>query len=801
VINSGTIGRVDIPDNLIDLAGINANSGGLVVTNNNGALIQGSIAIQGNVTATITNSGTISGIVGGGGQAINVAGGLVTVTNNATGLITADAYAINADTANVTNYGTISAPAPGGGGTAINASTSATVTNYASGVITSDASAISAPTISVINFGTISGTGLGANGISGGLVVQVTNSGSITGGPGAAAISMSSGAITNNAGGTISGDQGIATFDATSIFNAGTITGTTGTAIQFVSGGNTLTLGPGFAINGNVLGAGADAFQLGGTGNGAFNLSLLGTQYTGFSTFNVIGGTWQATGTNANNWTISGGNLQVGPDASPNASITGTVTLTGGTLSGLGTVGNIVNTAGNVMPGGSIGVLHVTSNYTQAAGGALTIEVSPTAASQLKVGGAANLAGTLNLIFDPGIYRAGSYQIITAASVNGTFSTVTANDPLGVAHSILYNPTDVTLQLSVVSPTNDTIYTDLTSMLVMNGQQANSIILDRLGNRSSGIVDGEVALSGIGAPGPQYAQTGNAAVIGDLASALPQALAAQGAWFRGIGGFATVNGSLAAPGFTGTAGGFLAGFDRPVSETTYLGLAAGYLHSIVTETSLASGTAGTARLSVYGGQFVGPSLFTATAGYAHDWIDTSRILATGTGAESHGANEATVAGQWSLPLQVQGFSQGIATLTPKAGFQFLHLGENTFADTGAGGFDLSSASHSTDSFQPFVEVALAQKFVTADGALITPEVRLGYDREALAGSRTLTVATVSGAQFPVTGVKPSKNIATAGVGLAVQTGPALSLYATYDAILPTGNTTDHTVQAGLRLRF
>jgi fibronectin-binding autotransporter adhesin len=417
--------------------------------------------------------------------------------------------------------------------------------------------------------------------------------------------------------------------------------------------------------------------------------------------------------------------LQVGPDASPNASITGTVTLTGGTLSGLGTVGGIVNTAGNVMPGGSIGVLHVSGNYTQTAGGALTIEVSPTAASQLKVGGAANLAGALNLIFDPGIYHAASYQIVTAASVNGTFSTVTANDPLGVSHSILY----------------------------------------------------------------------------DLASALPQALAAQGASFRGIGGFATVNGNPAAPGFTGTAGGFLTGFDRPVSETAYLGLAAGYLHSSVSATALASGTADTARLAVYGGQFVGPSLFTATAGYAHDWIDTSRILATGTGAENHGANEATVAGQWSLPLQVQGLSQGIATLTPKAGFQFLHLGENTFSDTGAGGFDLSAASHSTDSFQHFVELALAQKFVTADGTLITPEARLGYDREALSGSRTLTVATVSGAQFPVTGIRPSKNIATAGVGLAVQAGPALSLYATYDAILPTGNTTDHTVQAGLRLRF
>ena len=801
VINSGTIGRVDIPNNLIDLAGINTFSPGLVVTNNVGGLIQGATAIQGAGAATIANYGTISAIVGGGGQGINVAGGSVAVINYASGLITADAVAIDADNVTVANYGTISAPAPGFGGAAINANTAAAVLNYASGLITSDSTAISAPTVSVINFGTISGTGLGADGIGGGLV-QVINSGSITSGLGAAAISMTSGTIINNAAAIISGDEGISSFGTTSIFNAGTITGNAGTAIRFFTGGNTLTLGPGFAINGNVLGAGADTFQLGGTGNGTFNLGLLGTQYTGFSTFDVIGGTWLATGTGAQNWTISAGTLQVGSDALPNTSITGTVTLTGGMLSGLGTVGNIVNSGGFVMPGGSIGALHVIGNYTQSAAGTFVIEVSPTSASQLKVGGAANLAGTLILIFDPGMYHVASYKILTASSVTGRFSDVIANDPLAITHTILYDPTDVTLQIGAVTPTNDTIFSDFASTLVMNAQQANGIILDRLGNRPAGIADGEIALGGIGVPGPQYAQAGNNAVLGDLVSALPQALASQGAWFRGIGGFASVSGTAATPGFSGSAGGFLAGFDRPIADNIYLGIAGGYLHSSVNERTTTSGSADTGRLAIYGGAFLGPSLLTATAGYAHDWIDTSRgITGIGTAAEHHGANEATAAAQWSLPLQVQGLGQGLATLTPKAGIQFLHLGESGFTETGASGFDLSTAGHGTDSLQPFVELALSQKFVTADGTMTTPELRLGYDREALSGSRTLTVATVSGAFFPVAGIKPSKNIMTAGTGLTVQAGPALSLYATYDAVLPTGNTTDHTVQAGMRLRF
>src|SRR5262249_53719957 len=46
-----------------------------------------------------------------------------------------------------------------------------------------------------------------------------------------------------------------------SVFNEGAINGG-GTAINFTGGPFTLTLAPGFAINGNVLGTGSDTFQL-----------------------------------------------------------------------------------------------------------------------------------------------------------------------------------------------------------------------------------------------------------------------------------------------------------------------------------------------------------------------------------------------------------------------------------------------------------------------------------------------------------------------------------------------------------
>ena len=89
-------------------------------------------------------------------------------------------------------------------------------------------------------------------------------------------------------------------------------TGTSGNAIQFDSGVKHADAGTGFAINGNVVGVGSDILQLGGTGTGSFNPGNIGTQYTGFATFNVVSGTWVATGTGSQNWTIAGGTLQLG---------------------------------------------------------------------------------------------------------------------------------------------------------------------------------------------------------------------------------------------------------------------------------------------------------------------------------------------------------------------------------------------------------------------------------------------------------------------------------------------------------
>ncbi|HYU57673.1 MAG TPA: hypothetical protein VEO00_06440 [Actinomycetota bacterium] len=81
-----------------------------------------------------------------------------------------------------------------------------------------------------------------------------------------------------------------------------------------------------------------------------------------------------------------------------------TVSISGGTLSGVGTVdGDLVN-EGTVQPGNSPGIFTVTGTYDQK-GGTLPIEIAGVEAGtqydSLSVSGAATLGGTLEISTDP----------------------------------------------------------------------------------------------------------------------------------------------------------------------------------------------------------------------------------------------------------------------------------------------------------------------------------------------------------------------------------------------------------------
>jgi hypothetical protein len=112
-----------------------------------------------------------------------------------------------------------------------------------------------------------------------------------------------------------------------------------------------------------------------------------------------------------------------------------TIAINGGTLAGVGTVAAPLTNAALISPGPisppkSSGTLEVTGNYQQTPSGTLRADLrGPLPSSghdQLRVGGAASLAGTLDLVNDPAFVptRTARLTVLPAASRTGEFGTV-----------------------------------------------------------------------------------------------------------------------------------------------------------------------------------------------------------------------------------------------------------------------------------------------------------------------------------------------------------------------------------------
>jgi uncharacterized protein with beta-barrel porin domain len=828
VINSGTIGRLDIPNFIFDLAGINAQDTGLSVTNKVGATIQGTFGIQGVGTGTVINSGLITGLTSfGGGEGIDFAANntsVVTVTNNATGVITGDAYGINANSAIVYNHGTISAPTAGSGGTGLNANTLVLI-NYQTGLITGDAFGVSGsqtPNLTITNFGTISATGLGGTAIQGN-VVNVTNSGTISaasGGGSLSAISMTSGSVTNNAGGLITSDSAaIASSGNTSVFNAGTISGGSGTAIFFAGGGNTLTLAPGSVISGTAHGFGADTFQLGGmTGSDTLDAGLFATQYSGYSTFNKIGGsTWTLTGTNATAmpWTVSGGTLDVNGTLA-NASMT---VSAGGTLGGNGTVGNTMIASGGIFvpgngpPGSS---MTVAGNLAFQSGALYLVTLNSTASTFAHVTGNATLAGTVGAAFLPGseVMKQYKYMILSAnGGVSGGFAGVGLAAPSGgLVATLSYDPTHAYLNFALdfgatpgLNVNQRNVGAALTNFFNANGgipvsfatltpggltqvsgelatgsQQATfdamNLFMDLLtdpfvAGRGDGVTSGPSAPTG-------YASTQTSGAARDAYAMFTKAPPVTpfeqrwSVWGAGFGGSQTTDGNAALGSNTATSSiyGTAIGADYRISPFTVAGFA---LAGGGTNFSVAGSGSGHSDLFQAGAfirHTVGSAYISAALAYGWQDITTDRTV-TVAGSDQlraqFNANAFSGRLEGGYRFVVPWIGGGIG-ITPYAAAQFTTFDLPAYAEqaiVGSNAFALAYGARDVTDTRSELGIRTDKSFAMPDG-ILTLRGRLAwahdYDPDR---SIAATFQTLPGASFVVNGAAqaPDSALVTASV--------------------------------------
>jgi hypothetical protein len=445
------------------------NTGTITATTGDGVLVTGfGIALQlPTFSGGIVNNGTVHGNTTGislqfvsnfSGGIAN--GGTITVVSTPGPLVAPGigVAGVSTFTGGITNSGTISSMSANGAGILVAgiANGLTPVTSFSGGII---------------NSGTINATLFGID-VGAGVITRfdggITNSGSITAQTGiflGNAVASFSGAISNS--GNITGTAGIAidvlTAQKAITINqsAGTITG----AIQLSSHGDILNISGG-AIAGSIVGPGAAGtinFALGA------NTFIYGAPYSfsGINQVNVSSGTVILNGTNsATNVAVSGGNLQVGDAADPAASLTGTVGVTGGMLSGHGTViGDVsIGNGGTLAPGGSIGTLTIQGNLVFAAAASYMVEISAVGSSSTRVTGTATLGGTVRITSPTNTYRFNSpYTILTSGGRGGTqFGGLVL--PTGMTGSLIYpNANDAQLTLT----------SNLTQLGGMNVNQRN----------------------------------------------------------------------------------------------------------------------------------------------------------------------------------------------------------------------------------------------------------------------------------------------------------------------------------------
>jgi uncharacterized protein with beta-barrel porin domain len=818
--NSGTAGGIHVNGGSTLSGGIfNSSTGRL---SENGPVI----ALNGTVSGGITNAGLISSI--GGAAILNngtFSGGInnggTISSHSRTGRLSENGPAIvlnGSVSGGITNAGLISSI--GGAAILINGTFSGGINN--SGTISSNS-----------RTGRLSenGPAIVLNGsVSGG----ITNAGLISSNSGAAIVinKAFSGGINNS--GTISGATGIVSSVAgVSIFNSGTITGTSGTAISFGSGTNTLTLGSGFSINGNVFGSGGDTLQLGGTGKGTFDLSTIGSsqQYQGFTTFNVIGGTWTVNNTYAQSdpWTVQSGTLLVNGDLSSASSLT----VRGGMLGGTGTVGNTQINSGGTFAPGTPGVpgtsMTVSGNLAFQSGALYLVQVNSSSSTMANVTGTASLAGNVLAVIAPGSLVTRQYDILHSAGLNGT-TFAGANVPPGFAASLSYTPTDVFLNLTsaigqsgglngnqqnvanglnnffngggALTPNFVPIYglsggnltaalSQLSGEVATDSQQGAFQLMNQfLGLMVDPFANGRGGGPGGGATG--FAPEQTSSLPPDIALAYASVLKAPPAnattptdrrwnvWGQAYGGYNTANGNQALGTNNMTAGtyGVASGVDYRVTPDTVVGFA---LAGGGTNWSLAQGL-GTGRsdafqAGTYGTTWSGPAYISAALAVASYEMTTNRValgdqLAANFNAQSYGGR---LEGGYRYGMAGYGVTPYTALQT-----QWFHTPDYQETDLTGGGFGLAYNGMTANDTRSELG-ARFDYLQQVDGMPLLWRARVAWAHDWVSNpSLTATFEVLPGASFIVNGAGVPSDSALITAGAALQLNKNLSLEAKFD---------------------
>jgi uncharacterized protein with beta-barrel porin domain len=781
------------------------------LTIENGGVLEGiADGSHGTNTMVLTGTGRLVSAQALGFQSVTFAADTSTI-DSAT---TVQNAGIGADSS-ITNMGTLTGTltVAGGGtlnnngtisGTATGATNAGVLIN--SGTIVGSSGAgvyVAGGTLTNMVGGYIKGSQYGVHVASGGTVI---NAGTILDNTTAGASLGSNGALTNQNGSTISGAVGLLfTGTGASVTNAGTIAGTSGVAVQFDAGGNSLTLTTGSVLDGSIDGGGgAGQITLAGSGNLANAVANFGA---GSALAIAPGANWSATG----DWTIA-----------------------------------TVTNAGQFMAGNLSAPLGLTGNFTQTSTGTLNVTLGAGgASSQFRITGSATLAGNVAAASSGAILRPGTtYTILTASNgITGTFGGVTLTSAL-LTPILSYNADDVFLSLlaetSVASvagtPNERAVGAALDAANVANpsGFAATTLGLDQLstqgvratldqlsgevnsglattallaGDQFLGVVQRQLSFTHLGAAGSAddqaamgmgpRVQLASAGGDDDLSGS---ALKRWSIWASGYGQSGEIDGNGNSHNLAETIAGGAFGADYRINSQLLIGASVGSGNAAFNLAGgLGRGNIDHIQFALYSDYTKGRAYLDSVLGGAYGAGTTRRdasvpdVPGTAYADVSDAQFLGSLEAGYALPL-------GAATVTPFAGMKFGVVNQSGFTEHGAGVVDLSVQGQSEGSAQSVLGTQLSD-VVPIGQIKVVADARLGWTHEFASTSRSAieSFTGAPGASFTVVGAAVPRDAALVSFGVATRVAADTSLYVTYEGQFGDGYSNAAT--GGLRFTW
>ena len=583
--------------------------------------------------------------------------------------------------------------------------------------------------------------------------------------------------------------------------------------------------------------AGAGSATLGSamltTGNDNTSTTFSGT-ISGTGSLTKIGsGTLMLTGINtySGRTAVNGGTLEVDGSIAPSSL---TTVNSGGTLTGIGTVGNLTVAGGGTFapgsgaPGSS---MTVAGNLAFQSGALYLVQVNPSTASFANVTGTATLAGTVQVAFAPGSYVTRQYTILHSGGLIGTFNGVSGNVPAGFSDSLSYTGTDVILNLTANTlgcfsinqcnvanaisgffnnggtlPPNFLALFGLTggnlasALTLLSGevatgaqQPAFQMMTTFLGLMLDPFVDGRSGIGGVGGGAIGFAPE-REELPEDIVLAYSKVLRTPvykgslfeqrwSIWGAGYGGYNRTSGDPVVIGshdLTARIAGGAAGLDYRIAPSTVVGFAlAGGGTGWSLAQGLGSGSSDAFQAGVYAKTYSGPFYLAGALAYTQHWMSTDRIAFAGDRLQAS-FNAESFGGRAEAGYRIPGV---LGAITPYAAVQAQNFHTPTYSETDVTGlgFGLTNNSHNATDTRSELGARYDKLVLLNYGTVLAWRAKVAWAHDWVTDPSVMPVfEALPGASFIVNGATPAKNSALTSAGAELRLINGVSLLAKFD---------------------